>query len=69
MNEQTKLDIAAEALRNISVQDCENFTSGLFSCFKDGRTVNAQYGADKVCNSCIAEKALNEMGLNAVPTK
>lgn len=30
------------------------------ACFKDGRTVDAQYGADRACTACIAWAALEK---------
>ena len=48
------------ALVLIAGNHCHTFTTGLGSCFKDGtgRTVAAQYGADAVCDACIAWAAL-----------
>jgi hypothetical protein len=37
---------------------CENFTTGIGSCYKNGRLADAKYGADQVCDSCIAHRAL-----------
>ena len=47
------------ALQMIDTGDCENYTSGHLACFKNRRTPEAIYGADRCCNSCIARRALN----------
>lgn len=47
-----------QALHLIMGTGCENSTSGLGSCFKEGRTPGHIYGAFSVCNSCIAYEAL-----------
>lgn len=61
MNSQA-LAIAVTALRHIAPEmECENFTSGIGSCFRNGRTVDAQYTADRCCNSCIAHDALERI--------
>ncbi len=38
--------------------ECESFTSGLGSCFRNDRTPEAYYGAERCCHACIAWKAL-----------
>ena len=58
---QARAELAEAALRNITVGECENFTSGIGSCYRLGRTTNAKYTADKCCNSCIASAALAEI--------
>lgn len=50
-----------EALQLILGQtggDCEHSTSGIGSCWKDGRAADAEFGADQACPSCIAHAAL-----------
>lgn len=50
-----------EALRNILAAtdgECEHFTSGIGTCFKEGRIPTAHFGADRCCPSCIAAAAL-----------
>ena len=37
---------------------CENSTSGIGSCYRNQRTAEATYGADQVCDACIAHRAL-----------
>lgn len=37
---------------------CENSTSGIGSCYTNGRKADAMYGADQVCDACIAHRAL-----------
>lgn len=37
---------------------CEHFTTGLGSCFDNGRHPLALYGADQACHPCIAWAAL-----------
>lgn len=37
---------------------CTNFTTGLGSCFRNGRSPDAQYGAVECCVPCIADAAL-----------
>lgn len=46
------------ALRVIAARGCQNFTTGLGSCFRNGRTADAEYGADQACEGCIAHAAL-----------
>lgn len=56
------LAIAVTALSHIAPDfECENFTSGIGSCFRDGRTVDAANGADRCCDSCIAHDALDRI--------
>lgn len=56
------LAIAVTALSHIAPDfECENFTSGIGSCFRDGRTVDAEDGADRCCHSCIAHDALERI--------
>jgi hypothetical protein len=50
--------ILAEALALIRRDACENFTTGLGSCYQHGRTPDAKYGAERCCDSCIADAAL-----------
>ena len=63
----TSIEIAAiekdrlklqQALHIIMGTDCGNFTSGLGSCFEEGRVPGHMYGAFSVCASCIAYEAL-----------
>jgi hypothetical protein len=55
-----------DALQSIDTGGCENFTTGYGSCVKDGRTPDADYTADKVCDSCIAHAAIAKAtGANA----
>lgn len=57
----TAEDVYELALRRIMSPGCDNSTSGLGSCFAEGRYV---LGADMVssaCPSCIAHRALNEV--------
>ena len=56
------LAIAVTALRHIAPEfECENFTSGIGSCFRDDRTVDAKDMADRCCNSCVAHDALKRI--------
>jgi len=47
------------ALKLIAGEKCSNFTSG--DCKSAGRTKNAQYGADRWCDACIARDGLGEL--------
>lgn len=48
-----------EALELIAGDRCERTHMGkLGTCFSDGRTVDARYGADRACDACIAWVAL-----------
>lgn len=49
-----------EALRLIAGDSCENFTTGLGSCGRFGRAIDAPYAADRWCKACIAHAALPE---------
>lgn len=49
------------ALRDILARTdgtCANYTSGIGSCFRQGRKARAEFGADTACEQCIAERAL-----------
>lgn len=37
---------------------CESFTTGIGSCYKNGRAADAKYGEDQACDACIAYRAL-----------
>lgn len=59
---RSALSIAVTALRHIAPElKCEAFTSGIGSCFRVGRTPDARYGADKCCDSCIANDAFERI--------
>lgn len=47
-----------KALRTIASWDCENFTSGIGSCYENDRTPDAEFTADRCCAPCIADKGL-----------
>lgn len=49
-----------KALRLIRGEACERSTAGLGSCFGNGYTPNAEYGADRCCHACIADAALRQ---------
>lgn len=53
-----RVPVLVKALKWIRRDGCENFTSGLGSCFRNGRTPDAQYGADRCCAPCVADTAL-----------
>ena len=36
----------------------ENYTTGIGSCYRNNRSAEAMYGADHVCDACIAYRAL-----------
>lgn len=56
------LAIAVLALRYIAPEmECESFTSGIGSCFRNGRTRDALDTADRCCNSYIAHDALSRI--------
>lgn len=65
---QESIDYAKEriaelekALRYIlaaSADQCENYTSGIGSCFRNYRTPDATYGADRCCWPCLAHSVL-----------
>lgn len=57
-----RLGVAVKALRLIAPQrKCESFTTGIGSCFRAGRTIDAEYSADRCCDSCIAHDALDRI--------
>ena len=37
---------------------CESSTSGIGSCYKNGRTAGAKCGEEQACDACIAYRAL-----------
>lgn len=65
-------DILREALELIAGErgSCEGFTTGPMSCKKAGRRRIARYSADRWCDRCIANDALDraiEAGKPATP--
>jgi hypothetical protein len=57
-----RLGVARKALRLIAPERrCETFTTGIGSCFRNGRTVDAEYTAYRCCASCIAHDALDRI--------
>lgn len=38
--------------------ECQNYTSGIGSCYREGRTLEAQYGADRACMACFCHVSL-----------
>jgi len=42
---------------------CEHSTSGIGSCFRNHRTADARYGADRACTACIAWQVLRGLPL------
>jgi len=55
-------EVLVDTLQLIRGQHCESFTSGLGSCFRNGRTPDAEFGADRCCKACIADAALSKAG-------
>lgn len=58
----------AEALTLFIVTDeatgepvCQTNTTGIGGCFRDGKTADAKYSADRACGSCIAHHTLNDI--------
>ena len=43
----------------IAARSCETFTTGPGSCFRNGRVVLSRYGADSVCDPCLAWAAIH----------
>jgi hypothetical protein len=52
------LNGAIQTLRHIMGDECESFTSGLGSCYEEGRSPGAKYTADRCCVNCIAHRYL-----------
>jgi hypothetical protein len=52
------LNAALQTLRHIMGDECENFTSGLGSCYEAGRSPGAEYSSDRCCVNCIAHRFL-----------
>lgn len=55
----TAASILLRALRVIRGKHCHKSTVGIGSCFRDGHTIGAKYMADRACDACIADRALN----------
>lgn len=55
---EESLDDARRTLRFIMGDACENFTGGLGSCYKAGRSPGAEFEADACCVRCIAHRFL-----------
>ena len=60
--ERERLETALWQILWSTRDQCEHFTSGIGSCFRNGRTPEAFYGAERCCNSCIAHLALHPIG-------
>lgn len=43
---------------------CENYITGIGSCFRNGRTADAKDTADRACAPCIANHALARIESN-----
>lgn len=41
---------------------CEHTIAPVGACFKEGRTPNAEYLAERCCVHCVADKALRDSG-------
>lgn len=54
----SELQTAWRYVLNASGNACENYTSGIGSCFRNGRTPDAKYGEDRCCWSCLANMTL-----------
>jgi len=54
----TKLHICENALILIASWDCENFRTGLGSCYRAKRTEDASETSKRCCAPCIAHKTL-----------
>lgn len=40
------------------LDECENFTSGLGSCYEQGRIEGAEYSSESVCIGCMIDRFL-----------
>lgn len=60
---EKKLHELRKALKRVVESNegqCENYTTGIGSCFQYGRSLNAKYLAERCCNPCIAHAALRQ---------
>lgn len=58
---EAKLRRARKALRLIAWPGkCERDTRGIGMCYGNGKSETAAYTADRVCDTCIAHRALRE---------
>lgn len=57
----TQMEGALKLILKAGNNECQSFTSGLGSCYKDSRKEEAEYGADQVCDCCIADKFLTNL--------
>jgi len=46
------------SLQKLAARGCENFTTGVGSCYQNGRHETAEYLADRCCSACVADYAL-----------
>lgn len=53
-----RLSGALRTLQHIMGDECENFTSGLGSCYEVRRSPGAEDYADRCCVNCIAHRFL-----------
>lgn len=70
MSARIKIRPLLNGLRLLARGRCENFMdwnergkhAPLGTCFKNGRTADAEYGSDLACTACIAHAALVKAG-------
>jgi len=56
---EKKLRVARRALKLLAGDGCTNYWGGT-TCVTNGRKKNAQYGADRWCDACIARDGLEK---------
>ena len=57
-NRIASLEKALGYILTASGGECENYTSSIGSCLRNGRTPDAKYGEDRCCWSCLANISL-----------
>lgn len=52
--------VALQLILEASGGECQSFTTGIGSCYTNGKVERAEYGADQVCDACITQAALKD---------
>jgi hypothetical protein len=57
------LEAGLRVIAESAAGGCEHSTTGIGSCFRNHRTADAHYGADRACTACIAWQVLRGLPL------
>ncbi len=60
---------AMEYLQLLREDTCQHSTAGVGSCYQEGRSPSAKYGADEACTACAADRVLRNLPLEPTDTE